>query len=108
MKHKWEIKPRGKLTKYYICKVCNMTVVASSKKLANELEPKCEKKKEVKNICRCEKPKRCGDYPGSMGIALLGSALWTFATCNVCHRCSGLIRADKGAVYERDFKEELR
>ena len=42
MKHKWEIKPRGKLTKYYVCKKCNMTVVASSKKLANELEPKCE------------------------------------------------------------------
>ena len=41
MKHKWETKPRGKLTKYFICKRCNMTVVARSKKLADKLEPKC-------------------------------------------------------------------
>ncbi len=49
MKHKWKIKPRGKLTKYYVCKRCNMTVVASSKKLANELEPKCEGKVNNRN-----------------------------------------------------------
>ncbi len=36
MKHKWEIKPRGKLTKYYICKVCNVTVVAEDEALAEE------------------------------------------------------------------------
>ena len=41
MKHKWEIKPRGKLTKYYVCSICNMTVVATSKKLADKLEPFC-------------------------------------------------------------------
>ena len=41
MKHKWKIKPRGKLTKYYICKVCNMTVVAEDEALADKLEPFC-------------------------------------------------------------------
>ncbi len=55
MKHKWEIKPRGKLTNYYICKVCNMTVVASSRKLANELEPFCKRgKNEIKNFVKAE------------------------------------------------------
>jgi len=41
MKHKWKIEPRGKITKYYICQRCNLKVVATSLKQANEFEPSC-------------------------------------------------------------------
>ena len=35
MKHKWEIKPRGKKTKYYFCLRCEELAVACSKKEAD-------------------------------------------------------------------------
>ncbi len=41
MKHKWKIEPRGKITKYYICKRCGTRAVATSLKRADATWPSC-------------------------------------------------------------------
>jgi len=42
MKHKWKIKPRGKITKYYICQRCGLRAVSTSLKRADEMYGECD------------------------------------------------------------------
>lgn len=53
MKHKWRIEPRGKITKYYICKRCGLSIVSHSREFANTLSRECKgniKAVEVENV----------------------------------------------------------
>ncbi len=50
MKHKWEIIPRGKKTKYYICERCGLKISAFLLKDANKYEPNCDFLNKEKNV----------------------------------------------------------
>ncbi len=46
MKHKWDIKPRGKKTRYYVCQRCEVRVVACSRREADTYGVSCEIQRE--------------------------------------------------------------
>ncbi len=41
MKHRWSIKPRGKITKYYYCSQCGVMVVETSREKTDQIYPNC-------------------------------------------------------------------